>query len=47
MFFCRWKKSPEQKERDAMSVLLWYVWCTGHGRTQYDPDRWRTVGKPV
>ncbi len=31
----------------CMNKLLWYVWCTGHGRNWYDPDRWRTVGEPV
>jgi hypothetical protein len=31
----------------CMNKLLWYVWCTGHGRNWYDPDRWQTLGQPV
>ena len=31
----------------CMNKLLWYVWCTGHGRNKYDPDRWQSIGKPV
>ena len=23
------------------------VWCTGHDRDKYDPDRWQTLGEPA
>jgi len=31
----------------CMNKLLWYVWCTGHDRDHYDPDRWQTLGEPA
>jgi len=31
----------------CMNKLLWYVWCTGHDRNKYDPDRWQTLGEPA
>jgi transposase len=31
----------------CMNKLLWYVWCTGHGRNRYDPDHWQSIGESV
>lgn len=31
----------------CMNKVLWYIWCTGHGRNWYDPDRWQSVGQPA
>jgi transposase len=27
----------------CMNKLLWYVWCIGHDRTRYDPNRWQSL----